>query len=252
MEKVSGGWGRNYKTYGQKMKKVRIFLENFYQQLESDPVLRQEYLPTSISQTQGMLLRSLIEYFKPKSLLEIGCAYGLSMLWIESAQHKLQKHIVLDPFQNEFGYQGQKLVKKFKLSSIKKILPEKSQIYLPKLIEKNEKIECFFIDGSNLFDQVLSDLQCSFQILPVGGVMILRNTWNPSIFKAILFMLYNMPVRVWNLAIEDEKLFSSRDVFSRWLAKRRLRRYCRVELLDFCVLVKVSEDNRKWNHFIDF
>ena len=59
-------------------------------------------LPVAIDPDEGACLQSIIREIQPRSSVEIGCAYGISTLYICDALAGLAhpaKHIVIDPFQ---------------------------------------------------------------------------------------------------------------------------------------------------------
>ena len=61
-------------------------------------------LPVAVTRAEGELIQRIIAEIKPRTTLEIGCAYGVSTLYICEALASLpdarRSHIVLDPFQS--------------------------------------------------------------------------------------------------------------------------------------------------------
>src|SRR5262245_45883333 len=58
-------------------------------------------LNSEISTSEGFFLQDIIRQNKPRVSLEIGCAYGISSLFICQALREVgaERHIIIDPFQ---------------------------------------------------------------------------------------------------------------------------------------------------------
>src|SRR5258706_9401912 len=59
-------------------------------------------LHSSISQEEGNFLQGIIRTARPQVSLEVGCAYGISGLFICEALQEVnaRKHIIIDPYQH--------------------------------------------------------------------------------------------------------------------------------------------------------
>src|SRR5262249_11038402 len=59
-----------------------------------------------IDSAEGEFVQSLIRKHRPQVILEVGCAYGISSLYIGEAlrEHGSTKHIIIDPGQH-FPYE---------------------------------------------------------------------------------------------------------------------------------------------------
>ena len=81
-----------------------------------------------------------------------------------------------------------------------------------------------YVDGNHRFDGVLIDMVLSDPLLEVGGLLLLDDTWMPSVQKALRFFETNRT---------DYR-----------------REPCPEASL--AVLRKVARDERDWRHFVDF
>ena|ERR1700730_17358749 len=59
-------------------------------------------LDANITEEEGDFLQEMIRVSRPRVSLEIGCAYGVSSLYICEALKEVNatKHIIIDPWQN--------------------------------------------------------------------------------------------------------------------------------------------------------
>src|SRR3954467_8422224 len=59
-------------------------------------------LHSSVSQEEGNFLQETIRTVRPQVSLEVGCAYGISSLFICEALREVnaRKHIIIDPYQH--------------------------------------------------------------------------------------------------------------------------------------------------------
>ena len=123
-----------------------------------------------------------------KNILEIGCGHGISSLTISSALNNRNdsKHTILDPLQKSlFDDLGVKSLADNGFSKIN-FLYERSEKVLPNLTAGYDLI---FIDGWHTFDQVIIDLFYSFELLKIGGYVIIDDADFRSVGKAISYYL---------------------------------------------------------------
>lgn len=109
--------------------------------------------------------------------LEIGCWEGMSTLWFLERGAKVT---CVDPFTGgppPTPLAGPELLAQF-LENTKEfedrmeVLKEKSEDALPRLIADGRKFDWIYIDGSHLFENVITDAILSHLLLRVGGLMI--------------------------------------------------------------------------------
>jgi len=129
-------------------------------------------LHSAISEDEGMFLQKIIKEHKPKCSLEIGCAYGISSLYICEALREAvssPKHIIIDyaqffpyhrwPGDPNSGWEGVGLenLKRAGYEGIVEFHEERSHECLPALLKNGVKIDFAFVDGGHTFDYVMVD-----------------------------------------------------------------------------------------------
>src|SRR5215831_4371543 len=130
-----------------------------------------------IDSAEGEFLQSLIRKHRPRVVLEVGCAYGISSLYIGEAlrEHGGTKHIIIDPGQHlpygrgpNTGFEGIGLANLKRAGYYDRVefYEEASFECLPKLLARNEKIDFAFLDGEHTFDYVLSIFSMSTSSCP--------------------------------------------------------------------------------------
>lgn len=188
-----------------------------------------QYLPlqeeVKITPEQGSLLYQIAIQPNVSKTLEIGFAYGFSTIFILEALLKKggASHIAIDPFQHQqwksVGLHG---IKKLGYKNFKWI--EDYSIHaLSNLIKSNQKFNFIFIDGNHRFDDILVDFYLADQLLNTGGYLILDDMWMKSTQLVTKFISSNRAYSKINQPVGNAAVFS-----------------------------KISDDNREWNHFIDF
>ncbi len=184
--------------------------------VEIDPITR-------VDKTAGSELNRLVRESGAKKSLEIGLAYGFSTIWIMDALAEGGSHIALDPFQSGMWHgvgatQARRLTaKRFEL------LEDYSIHVLSDFIRAGERFDFIFIDGNHRFDDVLVDFYLADQVLEVGGLMVLDDTWMASIRTVASFVLANRAYRP---------------------VPQRSNRMLALE--------KLKDDDRSWRHFRPF
>jgi len=140
-------------------------------------------LSAEISRDEGEMLDSIIEQHQFTRTLEIGCAYGLSSLFICGAlsRRKSPCHTIIDPFQHTMwsgigvhnlsisGYDFFELIE----------MP--SEIALPQMLEQKRAFQFALIDGFHTFDHALVDFFYVDRLLEEGGVVVFDDLQLPAI-----------------------------------------------------------------------
>ena len=218
-----------------------------------------------ISKEQGELLFELIKINRLSKTLEIGCAQGVSSIYICSALAERNEakgsHEIIDPFQmSDWMGAGINALQRSGLNNYK-LIQEPSEIYLPKLIEHgSNSYDLIFVDGFHTFDHALIDCFYSTKLLKVGGFLVLDDTDMPPIHKLACYLkkypCYKMcgilTLYPKGLLGYITKIFgfmplsaNTRHMLPR--VARAINRRPRT-----IVFKKISDDHRKWNWYSAF
>jgi predicted O-methyltransferase YrrM len=147
-----------------------------------------------IPREQGDLLYSLVRELQPKVTVEIGMANGLSTAFIAQAlaDNGAGRHIAIDPFQHsDWHGAGVALVRKAGLAHLVELVELPSHQGLPQLERDGIHTQFVFIDGSHLFDYVMTDFLCCDRILDVGGLMAFDDSDWPAITQVLRYAITN-------------------------------------------------------------
>lgn len=223
-----------------------------------------------MSREEGMLIEQVFGTVKPDTSLEIGCAYGISTLFVCDAlatNAKAATHIVIDPAQTSlWGGIGLKNIARAGYQHFIEFHEEPSELELPSLMAGGTRIQAAIIDGVHTFDHVLVDFFYINKMLSVGGVVILDDTYYPAISRVVEHILTYPAYELF--ASTTRPSMTSRTKMRRTLATRipKLRRewdylgkgwdYPSSKASWYypsCMAFrKVAEDNRQWNWHVDF
>lgn len=145
-------------------------------------------LHSHIPPLECQILRQWIRNHRPRRILEIGLAYGVSSLAICDAldwEQEIVYHIV-DPYQHS-QWRGVGLLNLERAGYAPAISfhEETSQTALPKLLRSNLRFDCVFIDGSHEKSDVLLDVQHSHALLNPGGLILLDDIQIPGVQAAV-------------------------------------------------------------------
>lgn len=162
-------------------------------------------LQWNISAEEGRFLQELIRAKRPSKSIEIGCAYGISSLFICEALREVgaKSHTIIDPYQlttvtedsSSDGYEGIGLLnlRRAGFEDLITFYPEPSYRCLPRLEARQETFDFAFVDGMHTFDYGFTDFFYIDKMLPVGGVIVFDDLYYPSIRKVCRYILTNLP-----------------------------------------------------------
>ena len=149
----------------------------------------------SISASDGDVLRDLMLAEKPRTVIEVGLAYGTSALAIAEALVSLDdngaRHVIIDAYQDHFDGAGWNALMAAGLSDLCTLLPRRSQIVLPRLVEEGLDAEAAFVDGSHIFHNVFVDLVFLGELVHPGGLVVLDDCNWPSVATAVHYFETN-------------------------------------------------------------
>jgi predicted O-methyltransferase YrrM len=153
-------------------------------------------LHSGIRPEVGDFIQTTIRDLRPRRSIEIGCAYGVSSLYICSALSQVgaERHVVIDPGQSKL-WEGIGLanIRRGGFGDLVTFYEEPSFLRLAVMTQANERYDLAFIDGAHTFEYVLTDFFLLDKILRVGGVMIFDDVWLPAVRKVVRYILTNHP-----------------------------------------------------------
>jgi predicted O-methyltransferase YrrM len=147
-----------------------------------------------IPREEGDFLYSLVRRLRPRLTLEVGMANGVSTLFIAQAlmDNDRGRHLAIDPFQySEWKGAGKALLERGGLDSLVDLIEKPSHQALPELEQAGKRVQFAFIDGSHLFDYVMTDFLCCDRLLDVDGLMAFDDSDWPAITQVIRFAVTN-------------------------------------------------------------
>ena len=146
---------------------------------------------TRVDKVKGSELNRLVRENGVRNSLEVGLAYGFSTIWIMDGLPDEGRHTAIDPFQHSgWGGVGVTQAKRLPRKQFQ-FLEDYSIHALSDFIRAGDRFDFIFIDGNHRFDDVLVDFYLADQLLKVGGVMALDDTWMASIRTVLSFVLSN-------------------------------------------------------------
>ena len=146
----------------------------------------------AISPAEGRCLQRIVGAQGVHTTLEIGCAYGLSSMFIcdslaRKSGHCL--HTIIDPYQSSvFASHG---VKNFHAAGLRcfELVEEPSELALPRLLKSGARFDAALVDGYHTFDQTILDLYYVTKLLRVGGYLALDDCNLPAVNRAARYLL---------------------------------------------------------------
>jgi predicted O-methyltransferase YrrM len=216
-------------------------------------------LPVAIDPAEGQLLQNIIKALQPRASVEIGCAYGVSTLYICEALTRLShpaRHIVIDPFQQtQWRGLGRKHLAEAGFEAHVMFKEEPAELVLPTLVREGVHIDFAFVDGWHTFDQVMVEFYYLNRLLRVGGVVVFDDADRRSVNRVLRHALTYPSYQVYATSTTQPTSISVAGRVRRAIARlphidtmvRRdlLHRDWDIGLLSSCVaLQKIAEDRR--------
>jgi predicted O-methyltransferase YrrM len=219
---------------------------------------------SQISMAEGLFLQRLVEEIKPQVSIEIGVAFGISSMFICEVLDRIdaKKHIAIDlgPIKkagsdelDRFGL-GLFNIARCGYDHLVEPYAMPSEIALPDLLRRGQRLQFAFIDGWHSFDHALIDFFYINKMLDVGGVVAFHDAGHPNIRKLLKYISTYPSYRIFKEISRPKAIFSTqRKSVEKLIAYalfliRRLYPY-----RPTCVAMqKVSEDQREWTWFKDF
>lgn len=167
-------------------------IEKIFQRGEvSDNEGKMHQLGSNIDRKEGEFLFDIIQRHGCSKTLEVGCAMGISSLFICAALqgNAYASHTIIDPMQtSDWSRIG---VTQLDAAGVTcyRLVEEPSEYALPRLAEKGEKFDFCFIDGWHTLDHTLIDFFYIDRLLDTGGIVAIDDITFPGIKKIMRYLL---------------------------------------------------------------
>ncbi len=227
---------------------TRELLTRLYNDRQFRDDVAPDIFPMAITEEQGNYLANIISVRKPNICVELGFRYGISSLWIQSAIHKPATHIIIDPYHH-IPYPPRRDIIDAHIKSQPGVVFEEeknSQEKLAELSYEGINVDVAFIDASQWFDSVVTDMYFLTRILRKNGIIVIRNIWSKPVRKAVMYYLKNLPYTVVGSAPWQEWVIRHVPIIGELLLRVLVRP------IDLCVLRLTEKDNRTWDHYVPF
>ena len=216
-------------------------------------------LPVAVDRDEGAFLQRIIRDVQPERSLEIGCAYGVSTLYICEALtpgEASARHIVIDPFQSsQWRGIGAKNIRDAGFAPLVDFREERSEVVLPQLLDAGVVLDFAFVDGWHTFDQVMVEFYFINRLLRVGGVIAFDDANRRSINRVVRHALTYPAYRVYGTERTDpvrptvlgrsRRALTKVPAISGILRPDFLRKDWDLGILGSCVAIrKVADDDR--------
>lgn len=221
-------------------------------------------LHSNIDEDEGALLLNLFEKdLSIRKTLEVGCAHGISTLYIaEGLRNRIDAHhTIIDPLQNTY-YDGVGIHNLKKLGSENfTFIEEKSEFALPAILKDGEgAFDLVFIDGCHTFDHTLLDCFYAARLLRVGGYLVVDDVSFPAIRRVIDYLLLYPCFQFESASTTRRRLTPKRwlvkssiglipNVVKKQVFAKSLQNRLRDEAQSMVALKKISADDRRWEWF---
>jgi len=146
---------------------------------------------SGISLGHASALYEFVKKKKPKVILEVGMANGISSVAMLQAlsENGSGQLISIDPYQNsDWGGNGLKLINECGYAGIHRLIEEPDYLSLPRLLEAKNKIDFAYIDGWHTFDYTLVDFWYIDKMLNVNGTVAFNDCGMRAVAKVIKFL----------------------------------------------------------------
>ena len=173
------------------MRVYPILEEIFKTQIVTDKYGNTYKFESGISPNKGEFLWSLIQNNDIENSIEIGCACGISSLYICDAlsQKASPHHVIVDPYQSTYWQEiGVNNLDKAKFSFYE-LIEKPSEIALPSLLEEDQEFDFAFIDGDHSFEHVFLDFFYLDHLLRIQGFIVFDDADYAPVTKVIHYII---------------------------------------------------------------
>jgi predicted O-methyltransferase YrrM len=158
----------------------------------------------TLPERDGDILRDLLVREGVRTVIEIGLAYGSSALAIGEALLTVgapdPRHVIIDAFQSSaYSDVGWDVLREAGLHDVATLTQAPSSLALAQLVGEGFVADAAFVDGSHRFHEVFVDLYFLRKIVRPGGLVVMDDTWTPSVRTAAGYYERNLG---WSLIAE--------------------------------------------------
>lgn len=156
---------------------------------------------SKVSERDISLLHNLVRHSRAMRTGETGFASGTSAIAIMSAMGPLGAHVAIDPFQpayNRWGVRGAAAFAERRAGAAPGLaaprflhVNETAGLGLAWLHKRRQCFDLFFMDDGHKFDDNIVELYYVTKMLSVGGLLLLHDTWMPSVKATTEFIIEN-------------------------------------------------------------
>lgn len=235
-------------------------------------------LSDNIDRNEGEFLSKMIRNHGCRKTLEIGCAKGMSSLYICSALEGEENasHTIIDYTQTtQWHSLGIAQLDKANVDYYR-LIEEPSEYALPRMAQNGEKYDFCLIDGWHTFDHTLIDFFYVDRLLDTGGIVVFDDVHWPGIKKLMRYIVNypnykvigNVPIplrsgcrkTLYNVLVASfkpvvklfPKIFPTNNIYS-YFSDNLIRPDRELGLeASMLALQKTDSDSRRWDWFVDF
>jgi predicted O-methyltransferase YrrM len=147
-------------------------------------------LPHGVPEAHAKELTRLVRSEGAESTLETGMAVGCSTLAILAGG--TTRHVAIDPYQStDWRSTGWLNVCRAGAEDRVRLIEERADAALPKLVAEGLALDLALVDGQHLFDYTLIDFFYIDRMLRTGGIAIFHDTWMPAVAQVVDYVLAN-------------------------------------------------------------
>jgi predicted O-methyltransferase YrrM len=170
-------------------------------------------LASNISAAHANALYNAVLKYKPKVVIEVGMAFGISTLAILTALHELKaggRLVSIDPGQTlHYHGVGRANVERAGYAAYHTLMESYNYLALPELLQGNTVADFAYIDGWHTFDYTLLDFFLIDKVLKVDGVLGFNDCALPSVRKVLGFVKTHRKYREINVGLKPNYLTSN-------------------------------------------
>jgi len=176
------GAGSNQEDYSHRFERVSTLARN-----------------SSVSSKYGRLLFSLVEYFRPQTIIELGTSLGISTLYLAMANPEAKVYTIEGCSTR--AEQAATSFNALKLSNIELNIG-RFDLVLPDVVKQAGKVDFAFIDGNHTYVATMANFEILLNIAHNDTVFVFDDIhWSAEMQKA------------WNKIADHEKVTVSVDLF---------------------------------------